>query len=228
MKNVAVVTGGSRGIGLGVAKALVEEGIEVWLTGRDEKKLKEVAQKLKCNYIKADMRKKQELEKLVETVIKKSGRIDILVNNAGIGDFKKLDDYNYEEIAEQIETNVIGLIYLTRLVVPYMKMQREGKIINISSSAGKRGFALGNVYCASKFAVTGFGAALFEELKEYNIKVSTVFPGSTKTDFFKKSNFVRDPEVMLEPKDIADAVLLCVRAKGNAVVHEVYVRSIKR
>ena len=228
MGRIALITGGSSGIGLATAELFLENGITPVITGRDKGKLSSASKSLGCESFLADMQKPGELRDLVDHVLSSHSMIDILVNSAGIGHFKPIEKLSDSEIEEMVFTNYLGLVQLTRLVVPVMKKQKSGSIINISSSAGLRVYPKGSVYCSTKFAVRGFSAALFEELKPHGIRVSTVYPGSTLTHFFDKNRFVTDKKSMIPAREIAKAILFCANAQGNADITEVMVKSMKR
>lgn len=215
---VAVVTGGSRGIGKAVCKALLQQGCKVIFCGKDKENLKKAERELKnhgdAKGHLADLSKIAEIKKFSDNI----KGLDILVNNAGVAYYKNFEDFSEEEINQTIDVNIRGLILLTKYLLP--KMNKNGLIINISSGAGKRGFGGLAVYCASKFAVIGFAESLAQELK--NVKVLSVCPGGVDTDMYMAMSG-RHPA--LKPEHIASKILdICANPhnykSGSAV--EVY------
>ena len=210
---VAIVTGGSRGIGRAIALALAEQGCSIAINSRTESELKDAEKEIKPKAevlaIKADVSKLSDVKKAVKEVIKKFGKINILVNNAGIGAYKSLDALSYGEIDSTLDTNLKGLIYFTKEALPYIRREAYGRIINISSGVGKVGIANFTAYCATKFGVIGFTEALAEELKK--TKVYAVCPGSTDTRLYR-SNFPYSRNFLIDkPEKVAKTVLrLCV------------------
>lgn len=227
LKNkVAIVTGGGRGIGKAIALLLAENGCNIVICSRTEKELKETAEKIKEKNakvlaIKADVSKLNNVKGVVKETIKKFGKINILVNNAGIGPYKPLINTDYDEIDAIIDINLKGLIYFTRESLPYILKENYGRIINISSGAGKRGIANFTIYCATKFGVIGFTEALAGELRG-NIKTYAVCPGATDTKLYR-SNFPNSRNIFLDsPKKVAKVFLkVCMpdcKAKNGETV----------
>jgi 3-oxoacyl-[acyl-carrier protein] reductase len=186
---VAIVTGGSRGIGLAIASALVAEGVHVAVTGRDEDHLAEARRRLESAgsgstvTIKADVRSHPDVERTVARVIDRFGGLDVLVNNAGIGIFSHVADMTPAQWAETIDTNLTGVYYFCHAAIPHLRLRGGGYIINISSLAGKNAFVGAAAYCASKSALNAFSEALMQEVRHENIRVSYIMPGSVATGF---------------------------------------------
>jgi len=183
---VAIVTGGTKGIGFATAKLLSEKGCKVIITGRDSKTVEKAAVKLGKNVlgIKCDMADCKGLEQLVKTIQKKYRRIDILVNNAGIsGDIGEINKVTIENVKSTFDVNVQGLIWLTKLIVKEMKKRRSGSIVNLSSCVAVRGYDSFSVYSATKGAVRSFSLALARELAPLNIRVNMISPGVIRTYF---------------------------------------------
>ena len=183
---VAIVTGGTKGIGFATAELLVQKGCKVVITGRNQKTVDGTALKLGRNVlgIRCDMADCEEINRMVEATRKKYKRIDILVNNAGIsGDIGDTDKIIMEDARNVIDANVNGLIWLTRLVVKEMKKQKSGSIVNVSSCVALRGFSGFTVYSATKGAVRSLSLALAKELAPLNIRVNMVSPGIIRTYF---------------------------------------------
>src|SRR5690606_21260429 len=141
-----------------------------------------------------------------ERVFEKWGRqIHVLINNAGLGYFGYLEETGLEEFHEIFETNVFGTFYCCKVALPLMKAAEEGHIINISSTAGVEAYPQVGAYCASKFAVKSMSESLYKEVREFKVKVTCVYPGSVKTDFFRNSPGIKPHDYMLMPEDIATA-----------------------
>jgi len=186
---VAVVTGGSRGIGLATAEALVRHGARVAIGSRNAAELSKASNALgklapsRAEGVVTDVRDCSQVERLVARAEEVFGGVDILVNNAGIGIFRPIDQMAPEEWDDVIRTNLSGCFYGLRAAVPRMKRRGGGYIFNISSLAGKNAFAGGAAYNASKFGLNGFSEAAMLDLRYDNIRVSYIMPGSVETDF---------------------------------------------
>lgn len=196
----ALITGGNRGIGLAIARKFAEKGIDLILIGRNSKTLdsakKELSGKVDVSVFKCDVSDDKEIKKL----FKKINGFDILVNNAGVAYYESLSEMDEKKIDETIDVNLRGLIKFTKHA---LKKMRKGIIINISSGAGKSGYADMAVYCATKFGVIGFTESLAGELN--NIKVFAVCPGGTQTDMWK--SMFPGQRAAYQPGDVADTVM---------------------
>jgi 3-oxoacyl-[acyl-carrier protein] reductase len=185
---VVIITGGSRGIGAASADLFAKAGANVVITyTKNVKSAKSVVENVKkkgrtCLAIRADISKPANANKVVMQTIRKFGRIDILVNNAGIWTYGKIGSMSEKVWRETMQVNLDGMFYLTNAVVPFMKKQHSGKIINISSTAGQRGEAEHSHYAASKGGMISFTKAIATELGQYNINVNSVAPGWVDTD----------------------------------------------
>ena len=155
MKKVVIITGGSEGLGKAIAERLVKR-YRIIILARDRKKLAEAAKKLDCKFLVCDITNEKQVKKAVGDIIKKFGRIDCLVNNAGLFITGFLEDNDPNKIREVVEVNVLGTILMTKAVLPFMKKENSGLIINISSQAGISARSERSVYNASKWAITGF------------------------------------------------------------------------
>lgn len=181
---VVIITGGSKGIGKATASHFVKEGAKVVIVARNQKDIVAAVRELgkeSALGIVADVRHKDEVERMVSKTMKTFRKIDILINNAGVfhpGNFLKQQD---EPWHEEVDTNIKGVFNCTQVIAPYMVKQRDGIIINISSEAGKAGSAGYATYSATKFAVLGFTQGFSEEVAPYNVRVYAVCPGMTKT-----------------------------------------------
>ena len=187
---VALITGGTKGIGYGIALGLLQEGANVAITGRDLASAKEAANTLENNpnskgkviALEADVRDFNSQQQAVDEVIKYFGHLDVVVANAGLGHFASVEDLTLEQWQEVIDTNLTGAFYTIKASVGALK-QSKGYYITISSLAGTNFFAKGSAYNASKFGLTGFTQAVMLDLRQLGIKVSTIMPGSVSTYF---------------------------------------------
>ena len=187
-KKVAVVTGSSTGIGYETCLSLAHNGYITYATMRDLKKSKKIEKiahenNLSIEIVEMDVDKDESVKNAIENIIDENGQIDILVNNAGYGLFGALEDIALREIKNQFETNVFGVIRVTQNVLPTMRSQRNGIIINISSISGLVGIPSQSVYVATKFAVEGLSESMSYELEPLGIKVILIEPGPINTDF---------------------------------------------
>jgi 3-oxoacyl-[acyl-carrier protein] reductase len=211
-KKVALVTGGSRGIGRAIVEALLEEGWAVRFCSRSNDSVdtakRELAEKYpgKVDGRATDVRNEAEVQSLVGWAMEGAGRLDCLVNNAGIGIFGPVDEITGDEWRDVLETNLSGAFYATRAVAPIMKEQGMGWILNIASLAGKNPFAGGSAYNASKFGMVGLSEATMLDLRHYGIRVAAILPGSVRTEFSHPSGRPSD-SWRLAPEDVARVVL---------------------
>ena len=188
---VAVVTGGTRGIGRNITEALLAEGVHIFICGRDASALKTALEQLGQNNggrervdgVVADVSRYNDCRKLIQAAAQRFGGIDILVNNAGIGTFKPVDQLSPEEWDATIGTNLSGAFYCCREAIPLLRQRGGGYIFNISSLAGVNAFAGGGAYNASKFGLNGFSEAMMQDVRHDGIRVSYIMPGSVATDF---------------------------------------------
>jgi hypothetical protein len=187
---VALITGGTKGIGYGIAEALLNQGCKVAITGRDQESTEAVAKELasKANSenavigLEADVRQLESQEKAVKATLDAFGQLDLVVANAGLGHFGSIEDLTVDQWNAVIDTNLTGVFNSIKASVDALK-ERKGYYITISSLAGTNFFAGGSAYNASKFGVTGFTQAVMLDLRKYGIKVSTIMPGSVSTHF---------------------------------------------
>lgn len=181
-KKVILITGASSGIGFNAAQTLAQQGHHVYAAAR-RLELMEPLKALGVQVIRMDVTDEASMQKGVETVIQSEGRIDVLVNNAGYGFFGPIETAPMEEARKQLEVNVFGLARLTQLVLPHMRKQGRGRIINTSSIAGKMVFYMGGWYNVTKYSVEAFSDALRMEMKPFGIDVVMIEPGAIKTDW---------------------------------------------
>jgi short-subunit dehydrogenase len=182
MKTIALVTGASAGIGKETAKLLLQHGYTVYGAARRLDKMEDL-KSLGVKTIQMDVSEDNSMVQGIEEIIKAEGRIDVLINNAGFGSYGALEDVSMSDARYQIEVNVFGLARLTQLVLPYMRTQQSGKIVNVTSIGGKIANPLGGWYHASKFAVEALSDSLRMEVKPFGIDVIVIEPGGIKTEW---------------------------------------------
>lgn len=216
----ALVTGGSSGIGFETAKQLLERGAKVAICGRDEKKLRRAAEDLGVVGIHADMADEAAVVRLVSAVVEKLGGYNVLINNAGFGEFAPLIETTVADMERVFATNVIGAMVAARESARHFILQDYGNIVNVSSSAGRRGFAGGTAYVASKFALSGMTECWRAELRKHNIRVMQINPSEVQTAFFKARNFSKRK---LVAADIAQAIVSMLEMEDRGFVTEVSV-----
>jgi 3-oxoacyl-[acyl-carrier protein] reductase len=180
---VALITGGSAGIGKAIAQALAAGGARVAITGRDQGRLAETARALGVHPIRADVANESDVARTYQEVLQKFGDLDILVNNAGFGVFKSLADFDRASFDAVFATNVTGAMLMGREAARHFIKRQRGNIVNIGSTAGLRGAANGSAYYASKFALRGMTECWRAELRRYNVRVFLVNPSEVLTDF---------------------------------------------
>lgn len=229
---IAVITGAGKGIGKATAKLFLTHGAKVVLTSRNKTDLELVEEENKSKKenivtIAGDISKEDTVLKVIDETMNRFGRIDILVNNAGFGIFDNLVDSKLDDFDAMFNTNVRALYLLTKGFLPNMINNQSGTIINIASVAGKQGFATGSIYAATKHAVMGLSRALMLEVRQYNIRVVAVCPGSVDTEFFRKESQTilgSSRESVLHAEEIAETILLAASLPENATISEIEVR----
>lgn len=234
MNKTVLITGATSGIGLATAKEFASHGYNLILTGRRNERLDAIREELESGYpvevktLQFDVRQYQECAEAVASITKP---IDILINNAGLArgfDFVNEGDLDHWE--EMIDTNVKGLIYMTRLVSPQMVERKSGHIINLGSSAGKEVYPRGNVYCATKFAVEGFTKAIRTELHVHNVRVSQISPGHVEETEFARVRFDWDTERAniykdfnpLTSRDVAETIYFIASRPPHVNIQDIF------
>ena len=229
---VAIVTGGSRGIGYAIAETLGHMGATVVIAATNAERLDHAVRELSrqglaCDGFVCDVADLNSVSKLGEHVRNRCGRVDVLVNNAGVGEkaslLHELDPMTWDKI---FNTNVRGAYYMMRALVPLMMESGGGHVINISSLAGKNPLPRGAAYSASKWALNGLSYSAAEELRAHNIRVSVVCPGSVDTGFSPHSG--KSPDQMLRPEDVAHVVAMLVTQRPQSFVSEVLIRPTRK
>jgi 3-oxoacyl-[acyl-carrier protein] reductase len=205
---VALITGGSKGIGFAVAEALLSQGARVMITGRNAADLARAQAHLgpRALSVSADARLPEEVERAVQATVDGHGGLDVLVNNAGIGIFKNAADMSPAEWQSIIDTNLSGVFYYCHAAIPHLRRRGGGWIVNISSLAGTNPFTGGAAYCASKAGLNAFSEALMQEVRYDNIRVTYVMPGSVATGFSGRGEPGK-ADWKVQPEDIGQMVL---------------------
>jgi 3-oxoacyl-[acyl-carrier protein] reductase len=229
---VAVVTGGSRGIGFAIAHALAVEGVNVAITGLDESRLADARNRLGragsggLNGVaarRADVRRYGDVEQAIGAAVEQFGGLDILVNNAGVGVFANVAEMTPAEWADVIETNLTGVFNACHVALPHLRRRGAGFIINISSLSGKNPFAGAAAYCASKAGLNAFSEALMQEVRYDGIRVSYVLPGSVATSFGGGDSSKGD-DWKIAPNEVAEVVVNLLRHDPRSLPSRVELR----
>jgi len=223
---VVLVTGAGRGIGRALAHAFAEAGAKLALLGKTRKNLLEVQKELKDTgastfVVVADVADEGAVSRAVAAVEQQLGPVDVLVNNAGIfaaAPVEKLDAVVFDRV---LAVNLRGPFLMARAVLGGMKSRRRGHIVNIASTAGRRGFPGGGAYCASKFGVAGLSEVLLYEARTSNVRVTCVFPSTVSTDLIKKSGLPYEAARAIQPEDVAEAVVSLVATDDRALTKSV-------
>jgi 3-oxoacyl-[acyl-carrier protein] reductase len=228
---VAIVTGGSRGIGRGVVEALLRSGWRTHFCSRSPESVDGTLSDLasyggQVSGRAVDVRDQDAVDAFVGEVASQEERIDCLVNNAGLGIFGPVDELTGEQWRETIETNLSGCFYFLHAVAPVMKRQGSGWIFNIASLAGKNPFAGGSAYNASKFGLIGLSEAAMLDLRPHGVRVAAILPGSVDTGFSHRSSG-KDRSWMLKPEDIAAMILHLLSYPPHALPSLVEMRPAK-
>ena len=218
---VALVTGGSEGIGRAIAEALTNQGCRVTITGRREDAVRNTADELGLDWIAGDVGNEGDAVRTVASVIEKHGRLDILVNNAGYGLFKPLVDMTLEEMEGVYRTNVFGPFLMAREAARQFIKQGNGELINISSTSSLKGSSGRTAYGSSKFALRGMTECWRDELRRHNVRVMLVNPSEVMTNFAAKAGVEREvSDKKLRPEEIADAILGALKVDSRGFIPE--------
>ncbi len=226
---VAIMTGGSRGIGRAISVALAGEGAMVVLSGRIEADLAETALRVKeaggvPQIVTTELADEQSIKNLVTTTAKSFGRLDILINNAGITHSAPLDETRTEDLDRCWTVNARAPFLLCREALPLLKRAERATIVNISSVVGVKGYPLQSAYTASKHALRGMSIALAEELRGSSVRVHVICPGGVDTEMVSRVRPDINKDELIGPDEVAELVLYLVTHRGNAVVDELHIR----
>jgi NADP-dependent 3-hydroxy acid dehydrogenase YdfG len=238
MNNITLITGATSGIGRACAARFAREGHNLIITGRRKERLDKLADELQNNHnikvlvLNFDIRNQKEVEKAVSSLSEEWKNIDILVNNAGLAvGLNPVQDGVIDDWERMIDTNVKGLLYMTRAVSPFMIKRKKGHIINIGSIAGKEGYPNGNVYCATKHAVDALTKGMRIDMVQYGIRVSQIAPGAVETEFSEvrfKGDTERAKTVYkgyepLHPEDIAEVTFYVTSLPPHVNVNDLVI-----
>lgn len=238
MSKIALITGATSGIGAATSHLLAANGFDLILTGRRNKRLVELEHELaskykaKCLLLCFDVTKPEQVQSSLESLTENWKAVDVLINNAGLAvGMDTVDNGEIEDWERMIDTNVKGLLYVTRTVTPWMKKRKSGHIINISSLAGKEAYPMGGVYCGTKHAVQAISHAMRIELLPFGIKVGTVAPGMVDTEFSQvrfKGDVARAKSVYngltpLSPVDVAETILFLITRPAHVNIDDVLI-----
>jgi NAD(P)-dependent dehydrogenase (short-subunit alcohol dehydrogenase family) len=224
---VAIVTGGTRGIGRAIVESLLGRGYAVAFSARNAQDVERVAGELGAGSgrvlgVPCDVRDPEACQHLVDETVRAFGRLDVLVNNAGVGAFANVADMALEDWKRVLETNLDGVFYCCRAAIPHLRDVAESWIINIGSLAGRNAFAGGAAYNASKFGLLGFSEALMLEVRHDGIRVSTIMPGSVATTFGRGAG--AGDAWKIQPEDIGQLVLDLLDTPARTLPSKIEVR----
>ncbi len=226
--HVAIVTGGSRGIGMAITRGYVARGARVVVSGRSQAHLDEVVRELgdAVATVAGDVADAQVAEALVQTATERFGGLDSLVNNAGVGTFTHVADMKVEDWHRLMATNLTGVFLCTKAAIPALRQRGGGWIISISSLAGRNSFAGGAAYCASKAGLNAFTESLMMEVRPFDIRVSTIMPGSVQTGFSTGGD-APEHDWKLSPDDVAQVVFDLLGHSTRSLPSRVEIRPSK-
>ena len=228
MAKTALITGGTKGIGLGIAQSLLEEGYNVAITGRSDSTAREIADQLNTDYsgkvfgIGCDVRDYKSQQSCVQQVLDKFGSIDVLIANAGIGHFASIEDMSVDQWNDTIDINLTGVFYSIKASLEALK-QSKGYIITIASLAGTNFFAGGSAYNASKFGLVGFTQSVMLDVRKQGIKVTTIMPGSVSTYFNGHTPSPADAW-KIQPEDLGQMVVDLLNINPRTLPSKIEVR----
>jgi 3-oxoacyl-[acyl-carrier protein] reductase len=238
-ENVAIVTGASSGIGRATAVALARKGLKLALLARSSRRLEKVEEEVSLAgspdaiQLKCDVSDEGDVDRATATILDRWGRIDVLINSAGLSLNGPIEKYSLEDWRTVINTNLTGTFLMCRAVLPAMKRQSSGQIINVSSGAGRNGIAGMGAYCASKFGVIGFTETLGLEVRNNNVRVSVILPGSVATNFSAVAN--RGPQdgrddhpigYKMTAEEVAEVIVSMLEQPDQAWMSEVILRPL--
>ncbi|MBR2241070.1 MAG: SDR family oxidoreductase [Clostridia bacterium] len=224
MKNI-LITGGSDGLGKTLATDLSKDN-NVIILATNEEKLIEVANQNNCNYKVCDVKDYRLVESTIKNVINEFGKIDVLINNAGLWIQEELDFNDSDRIHSVVDVNLLGVINCSKAVIPFMKQNKDGLIVNINSQAGINHKAERVVYNATKWGVTGFSKSLQDEVAKYGIRVTNVMPGMMKTDMFSKLNIEKNMANGVDTKEVARLIRFIIDTPADVMIPEVGIKNI--
>jgi short-subunit dehydrogenase len=231
LKKIALITGASSGIGSSIAKLFAKNGITVCLGARSTNKLKKLVEEINSfggdsySYY-LDLLDDNSVNKFINNV-NTIGEVDILINNSGLGKFDKIETASLKDWDEMMNVNLRGSFIMSKAFIPKMKQNNSGNIVFINSVAGKHGYPYSAGYVASKFGLRGLADSLRNELRSYNIKVTSIYPGAVDSYFWEnvKADFPRDE--MMNIDEIAETALFSIQKLGVGVLEDIVIRRTK-
>ena len=224
MKTI-VITGGSDGLGKTLTETFSKEN-NVIILATNEEKMNLVAKENNCSYKVCDVSNYEMVEKAISEIVDEHNKIDVLINNAGLWIQEELDTNDSDRIKSVIEVNLLGTINVSKAVIPSMKANKDGLIININSQAGINHKAERVVYNASKWGVTGFSKSLQDEVAKYGIRVTDVMPGMMKTEMFSRMNIEKNMANGIDTKEVARLIKFIIDTPSNVMIPEVGIKNI--
>lgn len=225
MKKTIIITGGSDGLGKTLTETFSKEN-NVIILATNEEKMNLVAKENNCFYKVCDVSNYDVIEKAINEIVKEYNKIDVLINNAGLWIQEELDVNNSNRIKSVIEVNLLGTINVSKAVIPSMKANKDGLIININSQAGINHKAERVVYNASKWGVTGFSKSLQDEVAKYGIRVTDVMPGMMKTEMFSRMNIEKNMVNGLDTKEVARLIQFIIDTPSDIMIPEIGIKNI--
>lgn len=225
-KKVVLITGGSDGLGKAIAKRLTGTSYQVVILSPTSEKLKIAAKDLNCDYVVANVSDFSSITSAVKEVLDKYRRLDCLVNNAGLWIEGELDNNKPEDIERVVKVNNLGVLFASKAVIPQMKVQKAGLIININSQGGLYAKGERSVYSAAKWGITGFTKSLQSELAKYGIGVTGIYPGKMRTQMFEKMGIQKDMKDGLDPVEVAKVVEFLLNLNPLTVIPEIGIKYI--
>jgi len=224
-KRVMVITGASRGLGRLLCTYFAKMGLKIVAIARNQKDLESLRDEIEdeggtIRIYPADVTDYKSTEKIISDVEKKWGSIDVLVNNAGLdkaGMTAPIESLSQEDIDLVIDVNLKGTIYFTKFVIPIMKKNKSGYIINISSMAATKAFNSNGIYHSTKYGINGFGEAMTKYLAEDNIRVVNLCPGGIKTTWWERAEYNRDKKLIVEPPEIAELIKFLLESRSSTL-----------
>ena len=231
MGRLALITGASSGIGEALAVSMSRKQYKVVLVARSESKLKLISDRIHKEggdslALRVDLENSGEISSLKDKIAG-YGELSVIINNAGYGRFNDLENTEIEDWDRHININLRASFLICKAFVPMMKKKREGILVFVNSVAGKKGYSNSSAYVASKYGLRGFSDALREELREYNIKVLSIFPGAVNTPFWDDLDAGFDKSEMLDVEVLSESIVSAIELPGNCVVEEMQLRRIK-
>jgi len=228
-KPIAIVTGASTGIGRSLAIKLSDNYL-VYLISRNQDNLNKTKELINaknndCRIIVSDISKIESTDQIYSKIENKE-KIELLINNAGIGLFKNITDTSINDWNNTLNTNLRGAFLMSKMIINNLKSKKDGKIVFISSVAGLQPYKNSTAYVASKYGIRGFSAALREELREFNIKVITVFPGAVNTPIWNDKNMDELRDGMIKIDDLTETIIHAINAPNNCVTEEITIRRV--